>query len=328
MKQARIIKGFEPEEITDNDLACINRYTRRALTKDEVYVFPLVLCDNDIDRDGEKFSVEALHRLRKLFVGKTGIFDHNAKGENQVARIFSTHVEKDALRRTADGELYEFLMARAYMARSEKTRDLIFEIDAGIKKEVSVGCAVDAVRCSVCGADVRRAPCGHEPGREYDGQKCHRVLENPTDAYEWSFVAVPAQPAAGVTKAFCDENGGGVRTVDELSGALCKGAVMLTAGEAVALAGELAALREKARAGDAYREELIRDVLRRAALCGSGVSQKALHAIAQKLDADELKELAKTFPAPGGGYGSGMLQTAGGQGAIREARDKDSEYLI
>ncbi|HQF96953.1 MAG TPA: pyruvate formate lyase family protein, partial [Candidatus Aminicenantes bacterium] len=44
--------------------------------------------------------------------------------------------------------------------------DFIAEIDAGIKKEVSVACSVGKVSCSVCGADPRRAPCAHVPGRE------------------------------------------------------------------------------------------------------------------------------------------------------------------
>ena len=38
------------------------------------------------------------------------------------------------------------------------------------------------------------------PGRQYDGKLCTAVLEDPTDAYEWSFVAVPAQREAGVLK--------------------------------------------------------------------------------------------------------------------------------
>lgn len=50
----------------------INKFTRRPLTEEEVYVFPAVLCDNDIDRDGERFSDEALETLRELFVGRTG----------------------------------------------------------------------------------------------------------------------------------------------------------------------------------------------------------------------------------------------------------------
>ncbi len=41
----------------------INRFTRRKLTEDEVYVFSVILCDNDIDRDCERFSDGALQSL-------------------------------------------------------------------------------------------------------------------------------------------------------------------------------------------------------------------------------------------------------------------------
>lgn len=60
----------------------LNRYTRKPVSAQEVYTFPVILCDNEIDRDGERFSVPALERLAELFVGKTGIFDHDPKGEN------------------------------------------------------------------------------------------------------------------------------------------------------------------------------------------------------------------------------------------------------
>ena len=33
---------------------------------------------------------------------------------------------------------------------------------------------------------------------------CHTILDDITDAYEWSFVAVPAQVNAGVTKRFTE----------------------------------------------------------------------------------------------------------------------------
>ena len=48
---------------------------------------------------------------------------------------------------------------------------------------------------------------GHEKGQEYDGKLCYADLNNPKDAYEFSFVAVPAQRGAGVTKSAKDLNG-------------------------------------------------------------------------------------------------------------------------
>ena len=47
----------------------INLYTRRAYKPEEVYTFSVVLCDNEVDRDGECFTKETLEELAKLFVG-------------------------------------------------------------------------------------------------------------------------------------------------------------------------------------------------------------------------------------------------------------------
>ena len=45
-------------------------------------------------------------------------------------------------------------------------------------------------------------------GQLYGEKRCHVVLSDVTDAYEWSFVAVPAQREAGVTKQFGMETDG------------------------------------------------------------------------------------------------------------------------
>lgn len=177
----------------------INSMTRRNFRAEELYTFPVTLCGNEVDRDGERFSDEALETLQTLFIGKTFIADHNPTMENQIARVYDTElVTTDEL--TSYGEPYKYVKGYVYMVRTEKNADLITEIDAGIKREVSVGCSATVKRCSVCGANVLENPCEHFKGHEYDGKSCHYVLENITDAYELSFVAVPAQAEAGVTK--------------------------------------------------------------------------------------------------------------------------------
>ncbi|WP_312643390.1 hypothetical protein [Hydrogenoanaerobacterium sp.] len=313
MKQAMIYKGFAPEELSAENLTEINRYTRRELKAEEVYVFPLILCDNEIDRDFERFSVDALYKLRRLFLGKTGIFDHNPKGANQTARIFHTAVEQDTLRKTTTGEVYHFLTAKAYMVRSDKNKDLILDIDAGIKKEVSVGCAVEEVLCSTCGKNVKQQPCRHKSGQTYDGVQCHYTLSKPTDTYEWSFVAVPAQPAAGVTKAYSapdtEEHGSLGMIIAKLKAA--QKSVELSCGDAELLGAELQRLRGLAQVGEAYRGELKKEVLRCAALSGSGISPKAVAAIADKLTTEELRELKKSFACAGGNRPVPTVQTAG-----------------
>ena len=183
-------------------LTLLNQFTRREHTLDEVYMFDLVLCDNEIDRDGDAFSDAALDALAKCAVGVTGIFDHNPKSGNQTARIFRTEVCTDAEKNTKTGAPYRFLKANAYMVRTDGNADLIREIDAGIKKEVSVSCAVSKQICSICGANRIGKPCRHLKGKHYGEKLCYHILDGVTDMYEWSFVAVPAQPRAGVTKTF------------------------------------------------------------------------------------------------------------------------------
>lgn len=184
----------------------INRFTRRELTEDEVYVFSVILCDNDIDRDGERFSDGALDSLREKFIGKTGISDHDTSSANQTARIFDTELVTDTDRRNKLGEPYKYLKANAYMIRTDENKSLIDEIDGGIKKEVSVSCSADKRTCSVCGADRSRGGCAHIKGKVYNGRLCHTILDGISDAYEWSFVAVPAQVNAGVTKKYTEDS--------------------------------------------------------------------------------------------------------------------------
>lgn len=191
------------ENLSQNDdLALINKFTRRDLKQDEVYSFGIILCDNEVDRDFERFSLSAISSLSKLFVGKTGIFDHNPKGSNQTARIYSTEIItlKDNL--TSTGEPLTQLKAMAYMIKTKANEDLIKEIDAGIKKEVSISCLVDDKKCSICHTDLKQDSCRHIKGHKYNNKMCHVILDKVSDAYEWSFVAVPAQINAGITKHF------------------------------------------------------------------------------------------------------------------------------
>lgn len=185
-------------ELNDSDIEKINQYSLKELTKDDVFIFKVVLCNNEIDRDFECFSTEALNGLANLFIGKTGISDHSFKAEDQKARIFETAVEFVDGKTTSYGEPFAQLTAKAYILRCEKNECLIGEIEAGIKKEVSVSCSMRKTTCSICSGTGRC--CEHRPGQVYDGVLCYRTLDEPYDAYEFSFVAVPAQREAGVFK--------------------------------------------------------------------------------------------------------------------------------
>ncbi|MCI8840579.1 MAG: hypothetical protein HFF25_08160 [Oscillospiraceae bacterium] len=237
------------------ELALINALARRELGADEVYTFALRLCDNDVDRDFERFGDGTLDQLVPLFVGVSGVFDHQWSAKGQTARIYRTQVVEDGGALTADGRPCRYLKGWAYMMRTQENAALIAEIDGGIKREVSVGCAVDKVLCSICGRELDQCP--HEKGEEYGGQVCHGVLTGAADVYEWSFVAVPAQRRAGVIKS------AGRRVEDE------------------------------ARLGRKYLKSLRAELVRLAGIAEPGAGHALLERAAAKLDEEELVGLIK-----------------------------------
>lgn len=196
------------QEVTDDDLKAINKYTLEPLAADQIFVFRAVLCDNETDRQFERFNVEALQDLRKLFLGKTVIKNHSWDADDQVARIYATELEHGA-KQTSGGEPYTQLIAKCYMVKTASNADLIAEIKGGIKKEGSVGFAASSAICSICGTDNAKSYCRHWPGKSYDkeggAQVCVFTLAGAKDAYEFSLVAVPAQRAAGVSKSYTGE---------------------------------------------------------------------------------------------------------------------------
>ncbi len=259
-KQAGVDQGLVLDEA---EMAAINAMSRKTLEPEEVYAFAVRLCDNQVDRDGERFPPETLEELAPLFVGKSGIFDHQWSAMGQTARIYRTEVVRDQSVLTAAGDPLCYLKGYAYMVRTGRNQDLIAEIEGGIKKEVSVGCAVAEARCSICGENIRdQSRCPHEKGREYDGKLCWADLVRATDAYEWSFVAVPAQREAGVMKS---------------------------------MRQDMEQLEREAALGRKYLQRLQDEVVRLGGLAELGVERETLQAIAKRLDEPQLEELRMAF---------------------------------
>ncbi len=260
-KQAQAQCGGEP---TPEQLEAINALAKAKLTAQQVYVFSLRLCDDQLDRDQERFDTQALPVLAKMFVGKTGITDHNWSSQKQVARIFSTEVVRE--------EDVSYIRAWAYIRRGESTQALIEDIEAGIKKEISVGCAMGKAVCSACGAEA--GTCGHQKGEYYDGQLCHTILREPVDAYEFSFVAVPAQRDAGVLKAV----GAGQRKLGELA-------------QAYGAQAEYTGLCKLAELGRRYEKQLRDQTVRLCLMMDLGLEEAMLRSLAEKATASELQTL-------------------------------------
>ena len=260
-KATDIVTGGVPDGA---QLEAINAQAKAKLTEDQVYVFSLRLCDDQIDRDMERFDTQALPALAKLFIGKTGIVDHRWSSDSQVARIFAAEVVEE--------DRVSYIKAWAYIRRGGAADEVIADIEAGIKKEVSVGCAMGRAVCSVCGSEY--GSCGHQKGEHYDGVLCCAILKEPMDAYEFSFVAVPAQPNAGVLKGL----GSGRRTLKELA-------------DEFGVQAEYRALYKDARLGQQYRRQIQDDVVRLCLSLELGVEEPVLRGVVQTAAAEDLMKL-------------------------------------
>ena len=269
---------------TPAQLEKINRQSKTALTAEQVYCVSVRLCDDQPDRDFERFDLAALPKLAELFIGKTGICDHEWSAKGQVARIFDAWTEPEGAA--------TILRAWAYMLRGELADPLIANIEAGIHREVSVGCAMGRTVCSICGEPY--GSCEHRKGKVYGGKTCYGVLCDPVDAYEFSFVAVPAQRDAGVMKAFGEEDG-------------------------------LEALKKSAALGERYLLGLRREGVRLAMSLGLELEKPILTRMAEALEEEELLCLNRALQTLWDRKYACTTQLPG-------AKDKDfdfgTEYLI
>ena len=67
-KETEVMQSGVPTAV---QLEAINAQAKGKLTEQQVYVFSLRLCDDQVDRDGERFDTAALPGLAKLFTGRS-----------------------------------------------------------------------------------------------------------------------------------------------------------------------------------------------------------------------------------------------------------------
>ena len=274
----------------------INALAKGTLTAEQVYVFSVRLCDDQVDRDFERFDTEALPVLAKLFVGKSGIVDHKWSAGSQLARIFDTEIL------TEDG--VTGIKAWAYIRRGGAGDEWIADIEAGIKKEVSIGCSMGRSVCSICGGEY--GSCGHRKGEYYEGQLCCAILREPVDAYEFSFVAVPAQRDAGVLKGM-----GRRLSLKELA-------------EEFGAQEEYRGLFKLSQLGQRYQKQLSDEVVRLCLMLELKLPEPVLRGAVEKLAGNELAQLRDALRERAAEKYPVQLQL----GSVRGEEALESGYLI
>ena len=197
-------KGLKDNiEVSDKDLELINKHTLVPLTKDDVYTFKVQICDNDVDRVGDKMTDSFLEQVAEHITGVTGLKDHDWNVENQLARLYDAEVVTDDTNMTVLGEPRKYVLGKAYTL--SKNEDLIDNINAGLLKETSISFNSNNDTCSICGApmvkdenDIGHCSNRHTAGHYYDNNLCYNKLNELEDILEWSLVAVPCQRKAGI----------------------------------------------------------------------------------------------------------------------------------
>ena len=126
----------------------------------------------------------------------------------------------------------------------------------------------------------------------YGGKLCCGELSDPYDAYEWSFVAVPAQKNAGVTKtAYGKEN-----DMEGIMKKLSRGqSATFSDRDCKKLLDYIDSLKQSAKDGVYYRDSLTTEVLRLSAAVQPGISRETMESVTKGMTVAQLKEFKTAF---------------------------------
>ena len=164
-------------------LAAINHYALRPLGMDEVAVFTLDLCNNQVDKHHSRFPEEELARVNALTPGRPLMERHDLRGSLPRGTFFRSRLHRDGARVSVRPEVY--------VLRAQENADFILNIEGGVYRETSIGFSFRLPECSVCGKDLR--VCAHVPGRGYGDKRCHFIMREVIEVIEGSVVPAGSQ---------------------------------------------------------------------------------------------------------------------------------------
>lgn len=196
------LQEFIKESVTNEDVAKINKIVTNPLNNNDIFVFKARLCNNEIDREFEKMDHEFLESLLDKVVGTTVLKNHSWDVDDQIGRVYDAELIKDDTVKTIDDTPLEYILAKIFI--SSTNIDIIDKIKNGILKEGSISFSNELNTCSICGEQIDKSnitcKCknGHILGHKYKDNLCYNKLGGFKDVMEWSLVAVPCQPDAGI----------------------------------------------------------------------------------------------------------------------------------
>lgn len=165
------------------DMDAVNAMTLRPFGQEEVAVFTLDLCHNQVDRHHSRFPEEELARINEMTPGRPLMERHDVRGSLPRGTFYRSRLHREAGRVSVRPDVY--------VLRTADNADFITHIEGGVYRETSIGFSFQTPECSVCGKDLRTCP--HVPGREYEGRVCHFIMRGVLEVLEGSVVASGSQ---------------------------------------------------------------------------------------------------------------------------------------
>jgi hypothetical protein len=183
--------GMRRHEPEDAPLSAVNRFALRPLGQDEIAVFTLDLCHNQIDRHFSRFPEDELEKINGMVPGRPLMERHDLRGSLPRGTFFRSNVHRDGPKMSVRPDVY--------VLRTNENEDFILNIEGGVYRETSIGFSFQTPECSICAKDLRT--CDHVPGRSYGPDICHYVMRDVLEVIEGSVVPSGSQGTGFVAQA-------------------------------------------------------------------------------------------------------------------------------
>jgi hypothetical protein len=157
----------------------INEISSKPVELRDIYIFSVILADNDIDDDREAISNEALQQLAEECIGKTGYIDND--NVDYHARIFDTEICTSSFKNKL-GDNKRFLKAYCWIKKTPENKEIIQAIRNSITKKGTLSFSLNRKICSKCGCNTLREHCRCKYG--------YKILNSIIDVYDWDFMPI------------------------------------------------------------------------------------------------------------------------------------------